>query len=540
MKKYYLLTIAFVAFNGFSQTTFNRVYTILQTNCTNPSCHDNSAAGGLNLTGTENDVYNALVNVTPTNASAKSKDYKLVDPGHVYNSFLMRKINNGLEANRGLDTQEGAQMPKGGSGLKNEEIELISSWILYGAPQTGTPVNEQNIIDYYNGKGLAELAKPPAPDSTEGFQLHFGSVYLAPKVEVEFFKKEKVTFKEDIEVTRLESFINGQSHHFLLYKFDNVSDANATKQGLRQVPNPEAFANGISLVAGWQFSADVELPEGTGYFWDKTTYLELNYHFLNYSPDSVLKAELYMNVYYQPRQSNTIEMYSDLVTKTDILIGAGQTKSFSDIISVPSSNDSIFIWLLSSHTHKYGTAYDIYLRNPDGTKSTKIYDGNYNTDYTFNQGFYDWEHPAVRYFDPLLPVPLKTGLVHEATFNNTGTTPVWFGLTTKDEMMLIFMQYTKKLPSSNTVGIQNSLKLPTIQVYPNPTNDNFYVYLNSNLTKNNHLEMYDLTGKQVYNQTINSKTMKLSKSELNISNGIYLLKLTTDNSTTLQKVIITE
>ena len=71
MKKIYsvLITI-FLLQSSFAQTTFNRVYTILQTNCVG-TCHNTSNhLGNLDLSGTEQAVYAALVNVPPNNATA--------------------------------------------------------------------------------------------------------------------------------------------------------------------------------------------------------------------------------------------------------------------------------------------------------------------------------------------------------------------------------------------------------------------------------------------------------------------------------------
>ena len=74
MKKIYPLFLFVIAAHyGFSQTTFNRVYSILQTNCVN-SCHNTAnQLGGLDFSGSEQAVYAALVNVTPSNAAAAAK-----------------------------------------------------------------------------------------------------------------------------------------------------------------------------------------------------------------------------------------------------------------------------------------------------------------------------------------------------------------------------------------------------------------------------------------------------------------------------------
>lgn len=80
---------------SFAQSTFSGVHSILQTNCT-ISCHNGSTySGQLDLSGTETDVYNNIVNVNPVNPAALAKGDKLIDPGYPERSFLIRKCNSG-------------------------------------------------------------------------------------------------------------------------------------------------------------------------------------------------------------------------------------------------------------------------------------------------------------------------------------------------------------------------------------------------------------------------------------------------------------
>jgi len=67
------------------------------------------------------------------------------------------------------------------------------------------------------------------------------------------------------------------------------------------------------------------------------------------------------------------------------------------------SNETVHIWSLGSHTHKYGTDFDIYL-NDNGTYGEQVYEGDYNFDYTINQGYYNYAEPAFRTFDDYLTI----------------------------------------------------------------------------------------------------------------------------------------
>ena len=88
-----MLVVTSLAYTSISaQSTFSKVYSILQTSCTASSCHDNtSMAAGLSLIGTgvdpEGDVYNSLVEQTPTNTYAATQGYVRANPGDPHTSF---------------------------------------------------------------------------------------------------------------------------------------------------------------------------------------------------------------------------------------------------------------------------------------------------------------------------------------------------------------------------------------------------------------------------------------------------------------------
>lgn len=457
-----------------AQSTWSKVHAILQTSCAGTTCHSAVSPNPLTLVGTESDVYNSMVNVSPTNPDAVSRGYKLVDPGYPHFSFLLKKVNNGLDPDNDLDgIAQGAAMPKTAPPLSDVEIDIINAWILNGAPQTGNVIDTQVVMDYHNIGGLAHEDPLAAPNPADGFQIHFGSIFMEPNSEREFFLKRKLpNITENMEITRLETYIDVESHHYIIYKYDNQASADVQPAGLREVTLlTDAFVNGTTMVAAWQNENDIVLPFGTAYFWDPGTTLDMNLHVRNYSPDSILKAEVYTNVYLQPKKTSTTEMISDLVLYSTLPLSVipcsvnpfcipndGTDYAFQGDVTgadlTGGGADSLYIWLLSSHTHKFGVGYNIYLRNPGGGKGQQVYDGFYDFDYTFYQGYYDYEDPAVRFFDPdTFVIKADDGLIHEATFNNDSTEDVGFGITTNDEMMLIFLQYTTERRTPPPIGL---------------------------------------------------------------------------------------
>ena len=427
-----------------AQSTFEAVQSIFEAKCM--SCHEGDYAGGLNMSGTSDDMYNAIFGVTPTNPNAAQRGDELVKAGRPYKSFLLRKINNGLidAHDAPLNANEGTIMPPPDSGIEpltNVELETIRQWIYAGAPQTGNVVNLNTIETYYTNGGYEPLTRPEAPAEDEGFQIHFGPIFLTTSVEKEFLLKYDLELEEDIEVDRLDLKMNDQSHHFILYKF-NGNAANTIDDGVREVSlfgeNP--FLVNSSLISTWQNDDDLRLPAGTAFYWDTNTVLDLNYHIPNYSSELILPADIYLNIYTQPSGTAIKRMKSDLLLYSDLFWSIPTGES---ILSEPVINNQDWnIWSITAHTHKLGTDFDVFLRDENGEKGEQIYEGfmDYNN-CNCNIGYFEWGEPSIRYFEPYLDLPAGAGLIHEAKYNNTTNGTVSFGLTTNNEMMITPIQY---------------------------------------------------------------------------------------------------
>ena len=541
-----------------AQTTVQSVSAIFQANCTT-GCHSGgNPSANLDLSGNSSDLVSALVGVTPTNPAAAAKGYKLVDPGYPHNSSILYKCaTTDWDDQFGMDVAEGNSMPSGQAPLEKTEIELIRQWIQYGAPSSGTVVDIQILEDYYGGSGMARVEKPAAPAIGEGFQMHMGPFFLEPGEEIEFYKKEKVDNPDLENVVRFEAFFNDESHHFLLFEFLPGTDA-GIEEGLRAVTVQNAFQDAEYMV-GWVDPDVTELPYGTAYKIDENAVIDLNYHLINYASngDSVLAAEAYINFYTNNNNPvELIEMHSELLINLSIFIpNTGNEMSFTNVVTdnTAGATDSMYVWFLSSHTHKYGTDYDIYKRNPDGSQGDQLYEGFYDTEYTFNQGYYDWEHPGNLYLDEvygeLMPINRRDGLIQIAKYQIPGsaneTQPfVGFGLTTDDEMMLAFIQYTLEPVAANPDGIFDfGRNEPSfMSVYPNPTNGKSTVSFSLSENADVQLSVYNSLGQEV--KQVYSGAVKAGETNFNIEvangsdpNGLYLIQLIVDGKIYTERLL---
>lgn len=478
-----------------AQSTFGSIRNILNTHCNTANCHNAATpTGDLVFDGTDTDVYSQLVMRQPNNQVANGKGDVLVKPGYPEKSFLLRKLNmNGWDDHPALqlDAGEGDHMPYNTASLRGDQIELIRQWILFGCPDTGVVVDTTILYDFYNGRGMKRTVRPDAPLPIEGTQLRYGPFFLAPNTEQEYFFKYDLENIEQIIVDRIDVALHPIVHHFNIEMFLGQR-ADQFPIGFREATIDTSDAS-ATIVLATQFSQSIQLPDSAAFAWNVDATLDLNGHAANTSADSVVAIEAYINIYYATPGQAIKQMFSILVNpsfvydSTKFVLPPGQEVTFTDSIVDSSSNAMIDVWMLTSHTHKYGTSYNVYERDVCGGKGELLYNGNYDQAYNFDQGYFDYEHPSVRIFDDMPRIPLKQGLIHEATYFNYSTDTVYFGLTTKDEMMNIFMQYMiapeeligdlECIDDTSSVDMFGSIEDEQLSAYPNPFHNTVTVKL---------------------------------------------------------------
>jgi hypothetical protein len=85
----------------------------------------------------------------------------------------------------------------------------------------------------------------------------------------------------------------------------------------------------------------------------------------------------------------------------------------------------VAVLLLTSHMHELGERFVI--RIVGGARNGQVV---YETN--------SWSHPDIVSFSPPLQLAVGEGLRSETTFNNTRNRTVQFGLTSEDEMSIVF------------------------------------------------------------------------------------------------------
>lgn len=543
-KKYSAIFLLFLTFSSvWAQSTFTQIHQLLQTNCAGASCHS-GLTPTFNVTLSESQVYSALVNATPVNPTATAKGDKLVTPGYVDRSFLLRKIIHGLNENNlhmALEGSEGNTMPNGLPSLAKEDIELVRQWILRGAPQTGEVVDTDVIDLYYSGFGKDDsYPNPTPPASGEGFQIYVGKILVPPATEDYYYIKHDPRLPSNIEIPKVVTMLPSNTHHFVMYKFSPGGENNYT-EGLR----PEAQSSHADVLDGigtgpnmWEY----DLPAGTAYYWAQNTVLDLNLHIRNPNPDTVMGYDLYMNMYTQPIGTASDFMLIRNYPVFSIAIPPDNIEhEFVEVANDTNETRYWKVWQLYGHTHKYGTDYDIFLRNPDGTMGTQEYESWYSYEQGFNVGYHRFGVDATfRYYDDFLTVDPRLGWIHRARYRNYTSDTIFWGLTSEEEMMVMGFQYIYgDLLSGIDSPDNNPLK---VSVFPNPASD--MISLNYILPNTSDLkvELINVLGEKstLMNQKNKTAGNYLDEIELpaEYAAGIYLISVSAGNNTSVQRIII--
>ncbi|MGB0932361.1 MAG: T9SS type A sorting domain-containing protein [Chitinophagales bacterium] len=544
------------SFNTQAQSTGERVYNIFQTHCSNAGCHNSTdAMSGLDLQGTGAnplfEVYNNVYQQEPINTAAKEADFQLIYPGDPYRSSIFRYMNNGLAGDVELLDLEDAAGIHAGIEVSDVEKELLRQWIVFGAPSIGEVIDPDLIEEFYAGGGIwaSDPKNPPAkPDPSEGFQIHLGPIFLEPSdlssgllEDVEYLSKYYLPdYLGDVEVKEIETFI-GSSHHFIIYEFTDQNAANNMGYGLRDVNH-----DNVVLVDAYQESRSTVLPKGTAFRWQQGTVLDLNAHVINYTNTAITATDVYINVYTQEYGTAAQKMNVQLLPNFGISIpNDGELEVEEEDYVLSFLPQQIHVWQMTSHTHKYGKSFDVWLREPNGSKGEHIFSAtNYNGIPTCEPIEYDYLHPPTRTFSPFLPMRLSEGLVHQATYMNDGQQNVSWGATADDEMMITVISYVtslegvempkasvcfaeeitdvEEIPVSTSSNIQLSLQ-------PNPANQFTKVQISSPNASKGNLAIYDMVGRQIqFHENISLQRGMNNELQLDVSDlesGVYLLQL---------------
>ena len=403
---------------------------ILDPSCA--SCHSSgtSQARQSKLVLSADSSYQQLVGVSSLQQVARADGLQRVRAFRADSSLLFHKMA-WVAGHHSRDY--GQYMPTGTTqGVTAGQLEFVRRWIEAGAPRTGSVVDTMVLKD---NRVQAATFTPLAAPSSGGLQLKVDSFVVVPGYERELFVYRRIGNPADLYVTRIVSRMRPGSHHLLLYTFDETNTAfpcntRPAPDVVRDIRNTDGSLNIINMlpmachvffVGAMTQDYEYSFPAGVALRIPANSSLDFNVHYVNRSPAG-LPGEAFANLYTVDKSQVQTVARTLNFANTDITLPPKQRTTLTKVFTI-SARTSILG--LTSHMHSMGEKFEIRLRRKGGTEQV-VYT---NT---------DWEHPAFTNFATPLVLEVGDALVSVVTYNNVLDRTIFFGLTSTDEMDMIF------------------------------------------------------------------------------------------------------
>jgi len=416
------------------ESSFNLIQEkIFTKSCALSGCHGSSGDATFvqhKLLLSDGESYGNLVGVTPTNTSASADGLLRVKPKDAHTSLLYHKISGGHHAK-----QYGNPMPMGLALLTVGQVEFIRLWIEAGAPERGAVADGALLDDTTPQEETFEPLKPPAAGA--GVQMVVSKFPVAPNFERELFVYKKVGNTEQMLVNRIEIKMRQNSHHFILYDFEPTIPAGyiPVNDEVRDLRNQDGSVNFNTTIAmGYHVFVigtqtpylDYKLPDGVAIQIPAGMSLDCNSHYVNKSTVAI-DGEVNVNLHTVPASSVNKIAKAINFPNYNLNLPAKQKTTLSKTFLF---SKSVSVLTLTSHTHQLAEKFVIKVKG--GARDGQVVYTNL-----------DWHHPPMVNLNPPLSLNAGEGLISEITYNNTTDAAVKFGLTSKDEMGIIFGYYTE-------------------------------------------------------------------------------------------------
>ena len=428
--------------------------------------------------------------------------------------------------------------------LSDDEINLISDWVNGGAPSGDTtqallpPVYNSNQV-IANPDFVGRIPNFTIPNT--GADLYQAFVVSNPYPSVKYIT--------DIEVLPGNRNV---VHHVLV--FQDTSYSAVASDSAFAGPGYISFggigSTSSKLVATWVPGTSVfSLPTGMGVKLDAGARLILQIHYPEGSQGQLDSTKVNFKYSTTPLRnvSTSPPLNTSTMTNGPLIIPANTTQTFYSQYTIPVN---LSILAVAPHAHLICKKFEVYGVTPtnDTINFIKIDDWDFHW-----QGSHTFQQP--------IKVPSGTVLHGMAFYDNTVNNPdnpnnppqnVIQGEATTDELMLIYFSYLHYQhgdeniiidTSSHSSHYQNCVPVDIITssdentiddkfiVFPNPASNQ--INLLHSTDSDFSVEIINAVGSIVFS-SFNQKTIDIT----NLSEGLYFIKSTVDNKTSIKKIIV--
>ncbi len=270
---------------------------------------------------------------------------------------------------------------------------------------------------------------------TLGYQLHVPPFPVPANFEREWYMRLPIGNKEKIYVTSVEVKMRPGSHHFIAYPYANENDPNNPPIGvmrdqnlssgrlnLRSNPNMSGF-----ILESTAPEYRIDIPNGYAIPFEPNSTLDLNAHYFNKTAKTLF-GEMYMNLHTKPKSAIRGELRDLNLANHDVLTLPPNKRTVIESTQLFDTLTQIMV--LTSHCHKRGEKFEIYAVG--GADNGKLL-------YTST----DYVHPPILYYNTPLTFQKGQGLRSVVTYNNETSRTITFGVTSEDEMGIVYGYFIK-------------------------------------------------------------------------------------------------
>ncbi len=269
-----------------------------------------------------------------------------------------------------------------------------------------------------------------APTNDEGYQIHVPPFPIPPNYEREIFVRMSIGNTEDIYVNKFVASCRPGTHHLIAYGYKNENDASHPGIGVMRDQNlPDGRGNFTLTMGSGALLCGAQSPEFTQQFpigvavkIPANATVDMNSHYFNLT-DNKIFGEVFLNFHTIPIAEVTeLLEYDDIDNDEVLFLPAGE---ITTVEYTRTFNERTEIRQMFSHMHKRGERFLVY-------KVGGVNDGE------LLYSAFDYQHPPYLLFETPLVVEMNEGIRTVVTYNNETDRDISFGVTSEDEMGILF------------------------------------------------------------------------------------------------------
>jgi hypothetical protein len=310
--------------------------------------------------------------------------------------------------------------------MKNKLGIVVVVFLFFCACNTkGLKYNSQEVPNDFVG-----LAPLPA-DS--GYQIHIPAFPIPANFEREFFLRKDLGNPQEIFINSFRVKSRPGTHHFIAYGIKDKGNPLPPKDIMTDQNNLDGTFNMFSaldfstyLIGSPSDDYTFALPPGYGIRVEANSMINCNQHYFN-KTNATRFGETYLNMYTIPKaQVTTILENAELDGSEKLILPPDKTLTITTE-KIFTKRTQVFIML--PHYHKLGKFFEVQFAG-----------GSRNGEVLLQSQ--DYVHPTEGIFTntPLIFEPGQ-GLRTVVTWNNTTNRTIKYGVTSEDEMNILFYYY---------------------------------------------------------------------------------------------------